>query len=259
MFQPTEFLDGENIIIINDIPYFRYTGVTYKDKLKNGLPLEYVFYMEDSVQNSVEEVKKMKEKIVPKYYKEEKYYEEEDNKEYNELYVVRKGKKWSPKKRQAKNIKKNKIRQTGYTYKLFAIEQELPDVVDVFDLDYNVHHNCHFDTIVDRLQRCDFVKLCWCKVCCDAYEAYTNYMDNPCGSFEKICNCDICRNGYDDINFHWLYDNDNGYDDDIAFHWLYDNDNDSDSDFNTGFNLLYNNYNDPDFDMGFDLLYNNNN
>ena len=55
MFQPTEFLDGNNIIIIEDIPYYRYTGVTYKEKLKNGLSFDYVFGLEYCLPNTENE------------------------------------------------------------------------------------------------------------------------------------------------------------------------------------------------------------
>ena len=42
-YHPNGFSDSENIIIHNNVPYFYYNGNTYKDKLKNGLSLEYVF------------------------------------------------------------------------------------------------------------------------------------------------------------------------------------------------------------------------
>lgn len=49
MFQPTEFIDKENIIVIDYVPHYRYTGTTYRDKLKNGLSLDYVFGLQDLV------------------------------------------------------------------------------------------------------------------------------------------------------------------------------------------------------------------
>ena len=49
MYQPKGFRDSENIIIIDNVPHFSYNGVTYKDKLKNGLSFEYVFQQEDMI------------------------------------------------------------------------------------------------------------------------------------------------------------------------------------------------------------------
>ena len=51
MIHPTGFSDSENIIIIDNVPYFHYTSSTYKDKLKNGLSLEYVFEQEYMITN----------------------------------------------------------------------------------------------------------------------------------------------------------------------------------------------------------------
>lgn len=199
MFQPTEFLDGENIVIINDIPYYRYTGVTtYKEKLKNGLSLDYVFYQQDSIPNSIEEfIKEDETNTIGEKCKYSNFEEDTDfydEKEFNT--IKKKDKTLSLKKRQTKNTKKNKIRQSGYTYKLFTIEQELSDLVDLVDNTQN--DNSKFNMLLNRLKmgfRTGFscADLCGCQLCCKVIKAYNNSSKNPCGSIEDICNCDTCK------------------------------------------------------------------
>ena len=144
MFQPTEFLDGNNIIIIKDIPYYRYTGVTYKEKLKNGLSFDYVFGLEYCLPNTENEDNIDNDKTTA-FNNDKKTsfnnYEYFNNCEYIDFYEKREYEKRkfkylssSFKKRQSKNTKKNRIRQIGYTIKLFNIEQFLPDISE----DYNV-------------------------------------------------------------------------------------------------------------------------
>jgi len=132
MYQPTGFKDSENIIIINKIPYFRYTGSTYKDKLKNGLSLEYVFQIEDMIpiiceESSVEieENKSIKNFEDIDY---EENYEFYEQKNFELTSFTRKG-KWLPfKKRQARNKKKNNVKSNGYNDKLFVIQENLPNL-----------------------------------------------------------------------------------------------------------------------------------
>ena len=114
MFQPTEFRDGKNIIIINKIPYFRYTGSTYKDKLKNGLSLDYVFQQEVMIPIMYEESKveigkntSIQNLEAIDYEEKYKFYEQ---KEFEAISLTRKGKWISHKNKQARNMKKKNIK-----------------------------------------------------------------------------------------------------------------------------------------------------
>lgn len=127
-----DFMDAQNIIIIDDVPHFSFKGDSYLEKLKNGLSLDYVFMMEDSAIKS-----------------EEKFEEEEDYKQlqplkhelFDEEYdcevvpMPRKGKNII-KRRSDKNMKKNKVKQHGYTDKLVNIEVNLPTI---WDPDFDWH------------------------------------------------------------------------------------------------------------------------
>jgi hypothetical protein len=127
-----DFMDSKNIVIINDVPHFSFKGDSYLEKLKNGLSLDYVFMMEDSAVHS-----------------EEKFEEEEDYKQlqplkhelFDEDYdcevmpMPRKGKNII-KTRSDKNMKKNKVKQNGYTDKLDMVEVNLPNI---WDPDFDWH------------------------------------------------------------------------------------------------------------------------
>lgn len=149
MFQPTEFLDGENIIIIGNIPHYRYTGVTYKDKLKNGLSLDYVFYQEDMIpvrfKKSLKDVelKKANHDNI-KFDDYEEYYGFYEQTENETLGLPKKGKRIKFKKRSEKNMKKNMFKTNGYSDKLFAVEQEIPDLYDKCrdEIDYDSDWDC---------------------------------------------------------------------------------------------------------------------
>ena len=127
-----DFMDAQNIVIINDVPHFSFKGNSYLEKLKNGLSLDFVFMMEDSAIKS-----------------EEKFEEEEDYKQlqplkyelFDEEYdqdvmpMPRKGKNIT-KRRSDKNMKKNKVKQSGYNDKLHIIESNLPTI---WDPDFDWH------------------------------------------------------------------------------------------------------------------------
>lgn len=144
MFQPTDFLDGENIVVINNVPYFRYTGGTYKDKLKNGLSLDYVFYQQDMVpivpKEAVKEIDSSESReSLEEYIDYEENYEFYEQKKFQITDMTRKG-KWSPfKKRQARNMKKTMVKTNGYEDKLFVNERELPELFDEsqIEIDYD--------------------------------------------------------------------------------------------------------------------------
>ena len=153
MFQPTEFLDGENIVVINRVPHYRYTGATYRDKLKNGLSLDYVFYQQDMVpiveEEIVEEVESHETVENSEFVDYEENYEFYEQKKFQVEGMMRKG-KWIPfKKRQSRNVKKNMVKTNGYEDKLFAIEQELPNLFDEsqieIDYDYDYYYDYGYD------------------------------------------------------------------------------------------------------------------
>lgn len=172
MYQPTGFKDSENIIIINKIPYFRYTGSTYKDKLKNGLSLEYVFQQEDMIPNmdeesnvEIEENRSIQNLEAIDY---EENYEFYEQKEFEAISLARKG-KWMPfKNRQARNTKKKNIKSNGYADKLFVIEQNLPSLCHEWQIeidydDISVLSYGNYDYEYDEY---------------DEYDYYYDYYDN---------------------------------------------------------------------------------
>jgi len=180
MYQPTEFNDGNHIIIKHNVPYYHYTGSTYKDKLKNGISLDYIFELEDSCkyllfkENEYEKDydKKEQEKVLEEEINRiqsmidyEEYYGLYEQNEYKTIPSMRKG-KWTPfKKRNARNMKKNTIRQKGYADKLFTIEQHLSDNIDIDDA-----NSCN-------------------------EEEYLEYNDDDNIS-ERSCYCIWCRGGW---------------------------------------------------------------
>lgn len=128
-----DFMDAQNIVIINDVPHFSFKGNSYLGKLKNGLSLDFVFSMEDSYIKSDDNV--------AENFEEEKHYEPLKHELFDEKYdydvvpMPRKGKKVI-KKRCDKNMKKNKVKQNGYNDKLYTIESNLPSI---WDPDFDWH------------------------------------------------------------------------------------------------------------------------
>lgn len=163
MFQPTEFIDGENIIVIVYVPYYRYTGTTYKDKLKNGLSLDYVFDLqnfilseEDDEVMEEDELQESRENL--KFADYEENYSFYEQKEFKTIGLAKKGKRLPIKKRQARNSKKSNIKSKGYEDKLFNIEQNIPDLFDEsqIEIEYdNVsvdsygYYNSYYDNYYD--------------------------------------------------------------------------------------------------------------
>jgi hypothetical protein len=157
--QPLQFADSSNIKIIGNMAYFSFNGKSYLERLKNGLTLEYVFEMEDGI--IIEENNKniVNEEIIkqlqPNSYRYKLYDEKYD---YSINLHSRKGKK-NNKKIYSKNTKKNKIRQNGYSDKLYFIESNLPSVYNAnFDLqyypyDFNESINNLYDNLYDNYSR----------------------------------------------------------------------------------------------------------
>jgi len=129
-----DFMDAQNIII-NDVPHFSFKGNSYLERLKNGLSLDYVFFMEDSAIKSED---KFEENF------EEKQYQPLNHELFDEEYDIdilpmpRKGKNII-KQRSDKTMKKNKVKQNGYNDKLHTIEsiwcQEFDLHIDYDDYD----------------------------------------------------------------------------------------------------------------------------
>ncbi len=141
-----DFTDSNNIVIVNDVPYFSFKGNSYLEKLKNGLPLDFVFFTEDSAVQSEEKLEEsVKEEKQYQPLKHELFVEEYD---YDVIPMPRKGKRVI-RKRCDKNMKKNKVKQNGYNDKLYKIESNLPPIFDeatewyveydVFDDDYDYY------------------------------------------------------------------------------------------------------------------------
>ena len=156
MFQPNEFIDKENIIVIDYVPHYRYTGTTYKDKLKNGLSLDYVFDLQNFISSEDDEVYEvMEEDELQESGENLKFADYEENygfyeqKEFKTIGLTKKGKRLPFKKRPARNMKKTNIKSKGYEYKLFNIEQNLPDLFDEsqIEIDYdNVSVECDYNS-----------------------------------------------------------------------------------------------------------------
>lgn len=165
MFQATEFLDGENIIIIDNVPHYRYTGTTYKDKLKNGLSFDYVFDQQDMVpifsEEFTKEIETNEDRENLDLIDYEENYEFYEQKKFQVEGIVRKGKRVPFKKIQARNVKKNCIRQRGYEDKLFDIEQNIPDLSYIEVNIANLSDKSQFE-FNDDIDICEY---CGCHMC----------------------------------------------------------------------------------------------
>lgn len=163
-----DFMDSNNIVVVNDVPHFSFKGNSYLEKLKNGLSLDFVFAMEDTnvhlLDNFEENVEEDYEQRQPLNH--ELFVEEYD---YDVLPMLRKGKKVT-KRRSNKNMKKNKIKQNGYDDKLHTIEVNLPSIYDEHfewfqdytdlndDNNYQLY-NSHLYNSYDSLDEWNFVKI----------------------------------------------------------------------------------------------------
>ena len=197
MFQPTEFLDGENIVIIGRVPHYRYTGVTYRDKLKNGLSLDYVFDQQDMVpicpEESTKEIEsnEVRENLeLIDYEENHEFYEQ---KEFQTMGLSRKGKRAPFKKRQARNVKKNCIRQRGYQDKLFDIEQNMPNLSDKSQIeinydDYDDYDVCYGCGDIIKFVYCDFDRCSRCGLRGSGFLTYSGF-DTPNG-YDSAYNSD---------------------------------------------------------------------
>lgn len=130
-----DFMDSNNIVMVDDVPHFSYSGKSYLEKLKNGLSLDYVFFMEDFIiiQPEYKFEKNVEDYKQSQPFKHELFVEEYD---YDVMPMPRKGKKII-KNRSDKNMKKNKVKQNGYNDKLHTIEDNLPETIHLTDDDCN--------------------------------------------------------------------------------------------------------------------------
>ena len=126
MYHPSGYLDSSNIVIYNKNAYYYIIGTSYKDKLKNSLSLEYVFRQEDNDSYITDDpIIEIISKDIPNKRLSNKF----DYYEFND-YNYSKRKKKINKKFNMRNLKKNKIRQNGYSDKIFNITQNLPELYD---------------------------------------------------------------------------------------------------------------------------------
>ena len=144
MFKPTQFMDGENIVIVDNIPYYSFNGVSYMEKVKNGLSLEYVFSLQDFVpipdeEDFVKDESDIVTQNLELIYDYENKFDVYEKMECRTLLLPRKGKHLSTKKRKTRNTKKNSTKVKGYEDKLFDIEQNQPDLFDEsqIEIDYD--------------------------------------------------------------------------------------------------------------------------
>jgi len=137
MFQPTDFMDGQYIVVKDNIPYYRYTGVTYRDKLKNGLSLDYVFDQQESYTYPMtkdEEAEEHQSNTNFCIYADDLYDELDDV--YIRSYCARKGKQTNLHKKRPKYTDKTySVRSNGYTYKMFYHQQESPTIFETPKVD----------------------------------------------------------------------------------------------------------------------------
>ena len=133
MYQLAGYSDSDNIIIDpnSNRAYFHYTGTSYRDRLKNGLLLEKVYEQEESYVLEAESIV-VNAKTQPLQSSKPCKYDDSIN--LTHIYDQDEYKK--RKNRSKKHIKKNmnkkkhKIRQNGYSDKLFVLEQNLPKEYD---------------------------------------------------------------------------------------------------------------------------------
>jgi hypothetical protein len=155
MFQPTQFMDGANIVNIDNVPHYRYTGVTYLERLKNGLSFDYVFQQQDFVpvfedENGTYEEPKSENvsKYLDMFDDYEANYEFYEQKIFQPMTPAKNGKWQGFKKRQARNTKKSTIKSNGYSQKLCTMEQNLPELVDKSQLEIDYENEYDDDSII---------------------------------------------------------------------------------------------------------------
>ncbi|MFY7728093.1 MAG: hypothetical protein ACOVRN_01105 [Flavobacterium sp.] len=123
MFQPTVFKDGSHILVKDGIPYYSYTGVSFRDRLKNGLSLDYVFDQQEPYVNMPLAVSECEEYLGKPF--RQNYVDEP----YDDCVRThaRKGKRRDTKKKSPKYAKKSySVRANGYADKTFKQQQDAP-------------------------------------------------------------------------------------------------------------------------------------
>lgn len=243
MTHPIGFSDSTNIIIKDNVPYFYYNGSSYLERLKNGLSLDFVFYMEDSASNySIEENKENQQEKSEedKYKKINNYQIFEEEFDIDILPKERKTNRILPKKKTQRNIKKNKVRQNGYKDKIFDSNQHSSLLDDgTLGLCKNYYSDlyykslkCYFcsHVIYDELKYMNINNIGLypyyiCTSCCQDYttncakcgwrtykeSTYYNASCSKCSTFKCACGyCNICNTN--DNPYYWSSD-DEYYDD----------------------------------------------
>lgn len=132
MYQLTGYSDSDNIIIDQNSnrAYFHYEGTSYRDRLKNGLSLEQVYEQEDPFVLETESIV-VSTKTPPSPLLMSCKYDENVNIIYDQDdHKKRKNRYKKNVEKKNMNKKKNKIRQNGYSDKLFVLEQNMPQEYD---------------------------------------------------------------------------------------------------------------------------------
>lgn len=150
-----DFIDSNNIVIVNDVPCFSLKGNSYLEKLKNGLSLDFIFMMEDSaVQQEYNFEENAEELIGEKQFQPLKYELFAEEYDFDVVPMPRKGKR-VVRKRCNKNMKKNKVKQNGYNDKLYKIESNLPSIFDEAT-EWYVEYDVFDDDIDDNIDEDQF-------------------------------------------------------------------------------------------------------
>ena len=136
MQHPVGFSDADKFIIKGKYVYFNSPGNSYLNKFMSSLKLEEKFKNDDDYEVLCESrattFKNVKEQIKSNSVSKMIY---EEPKQDFKFKKERKGKKINHEKRQCKNIKKNKIRQNGYSYKMYCISQHIIKPIELLEIE----------------------------------------------------------------------------------------------------------------------------
>lgn len=121
-----QFIDSDHIVIIADTPCFKYSSDSYRDKLKNGLSLDYVFSLNEeslSETDSMNVLTNESTKNSTKYCSQSFSQFSSLCEELPNKFVKQKKKYYQTKKRSSPKKTKPSYRQNGYSDKLWNFAQ----------------------------------------------------------------------------------------------------------------------------------------
>ena len=149
----SNFKDSQNIIIENGVPKYSYKGLSYRDKLKNGISLDHAFELENycstfEISVSVNQRVTFADCLITNIVLDSSELETE---EPDITFPKKRKGKWSSlKKAVASNFKKNRRKQLGHSDKLFNLQQNtnfefdsesIDDEYDYYDDDSSYQGN----------------------------------------------------------------------------------------------------------------------